>query len=80
MTQKTLCPKCNKDMQLMERDNEKDYHYFVCHDCEYVIKKALCEVYSRVVGYLRPVSGWNLGKKQEFAQRKTYKIGSKCEK
>jgi anaerobic ribonucleoside-triphosphate reductase len=27
------------------------------------------EVYSRVVGYFRPVSGWNLGKKQEFADR-----------
>jgi anaerobic ribonucleoside-triphosphate reductase len=28
------------------------------------------EVYSRVVGYFRPVSGWNLGKKQEFEDRK----------
>lgn len=27
------------------------------------------EVYSRVVGYYRPVSGWNLGKKQEFKDR-----------
>lgn len=27
------------------------------------------EVYSRVVGYYRPVSGWNLGKKQEFNDR-----------
>ena len=27
------------------------------------------EVYSRVVGYFRPVSGWNLGKKQEFEDR-----------
>lgn len=27
------------------------------------------EVYSRVVGYFRPVSGWNVGKKQEFADR-----------
>ena len=31
-----------------------------------------CEVYSRVVGYLRPVQGWNKGKKEEFAMRKTY--------
>lgn len=29
-----------------------------------------CEVYSRVVGYYRPVSGWNIGKKQEFEERK----------
>jgi hypothetical protein len=32
------------------------------------------EVYSRVVGYLRPVSGWNKGKVAEFAVRKTYNI------
>jgi len=31
-----------------------------------------CEIYSRVVGYLRPVQNWNLGKKEEFAERKTY--------
>ncbi|VAW12466.1 Ribonucleotide reductase of class III (anaerobic), large subunit, partial [hydrothermal vent metagenome] len=33
-----------------------------------------CEVYSRVVGYLRPVKQWNKGKKQEFINRKTYCI------
>lgn len=31
-----------------------------------------CEVYSRVVGYLRPVNQWNEGKSQEFQDRKTY--------
>ena len=30
------------------------------------------EVYSRVVGYLRPVKQWNRGKKEEFKQRKTF--------
>ena len=34
------------------------------------------EVYSRIVGYLRPVSTWNDGKKQEFSDRKTFqKVG-----
>lgn len=33
-----------------------------------------CEVWSRVVGYLRPVSGWNKGKVQEYKQRKVFKI------
>ncbi|MBR3898805.1 MAG: hypothetical protein IKJ44_00855 [Elusimicrobiaceae bacterium] len=33
-----------------------------------------CEVYSRVVGYLRPVQRWNDGKKTEFGMRKTMKI------
>jgi len=35
-------------------------------------KKQECEVYSRVVGYLSPVSQWNKGKKEEFADRETY--------
>ncbi len=33
-----------------------------------------CEVYSRVVGYLRPVNQWNEGKQEEFKDRKTYHI------
>lgn len=32
------------------------------------------ECYSRVCGYLRPVQGWNKGKKEEFAMRKTYNV------
>ncbi|MFW6238027.1 MAG: anaerobic ribonucleoside-triphosphate reductase [Halanaerobiales bacterium] len=35
-------------------------------------KKQKCEVYSRVVGYLSPVSEWNKGKKEEFEDRQTY--------
>jgi len=31
-----------------------------------------CEVYSRIVGYLRPVGAWNDGKKAEWNVRKTY--------
>ncbi|MCP3899528.1 MAG: hypothetical protein GY707_07440, partial [Desulfobacteraceae bacterium] len=31
------------------------------------------EVYSRIVGYLRPVNQWNNGKQTEFCMRKTYK-------
>ena len=33
-----------------------------------------CEVYSRVCGYFRPVANWNKGKKEEFRERKTFKI------
>jgi len=32
------------------------------------------EVYSRVVGYLRPVKQWNHGKRAEFALRKTFQV------
>lgn len=32
------------------------------------------EVYSRVVGYMRPIEFWNLGKKQEYKERKEFMI------
>jgi ribonucleoside-triphosphate reductase len=35
---------------------------------------AAAEVYSRVVGYLRPVNQWNEGKVEEFNARKTFKL------
>jgi anaerobic ribonucleoside-triphosphate reductase len=35
-------------------------------------KRMPCEVYSRIVGYLRPVQNWNEGKQQEFKDRLTY--------
>ena len=45
--------------------------HFECPKC--TIKQP-CEVYSRVVGYLRPVSQWNNGKQQEFKERKEFKL------
>ena len=33
-----------------------------------------CEVYSRVVGFLSPVSQWNIGKQQEWNDRKTFNV------
>lgn len=32
------------------------------------------EIYSRVVGYFRPVAQWNKGKQQEFEDREYLKI------
>jgi len=45
--------------------------HFECPQC--TIKQP-CEVYSRVVGYIRPVNQWHIGKRQEFKERKEYKI------
>ena len=36
-------------------------------------KRTSCEVYSRVVGYLRPVQQWNVGKQEEWKQRKSFR-------
>ena len=37
-------------------------------------KKIPVEVYSRVVGYFRPVNQWNRGKQEEFKERKEFTI------
>ncbi|RIL01580.1 MAG: hypothetical protein DCC75_13580, partial [Proteobacteria bacterium] len=37
-----------------------------------------CEVWTRVMGYHRPVSSFNIGKKGEFAER-TYFQEARCE-
>lgn len=34
------------------------------------------EVYSRVVGYFRPIQQWNDGKREEFDQRKLFDLNS----
>ncbi|MDR2340577.1 MAG: ribonucleoside triphosphate reductase [Deltaproteobacteria bacterium] len=42
----------------------------VCPECG-----AKSDVYSRVVGYLRPVTRWNEGKRKEFGMRRVYSVG-----
>ena len=37
-------------------------------------KRTPCEVYSRVVGYLRPTKQWNMGKQQEFEDRTVFEL------
>ena len=44
----------------------------VCDQCG-----SACEVYSRIVGYLRPINQWNEGKQAEFDLRQNYKQNSK---
>ena len=56
--------------------------YSVCEDHGYISGEVYScphchketEVYSRITGYYRPVKNWNDGKRQEFADRKTYAI------
>ena len=38
-------------------------------------QRTKCEVYSRVVGYLRPTSMWNEGKLAEYKDRVNFKVG-----
>lgn len=43
--------------------------HFKCPDCG-----ADCEVYSRIVGYIRPISQWNKGKQMEFHNRTPFDV------
>lgn len=36
--------------------------------------KIPCEIYSRVVGYFRPIRQWDKGKREEFQDRKIFKV------
>ena len=56
--------------------------YSICKDHGYINGEVsscpkcggVCEVYSRITGYYRPVQNWNDGKSQEFVERKTYDV------
>jgi len=37
--------------------------------------KVPTEIYSRVVGYIRPLDSWGKAKQQEFHDRVTYDVG-----
>ena len=84
---KKICHDCGKEIiinnDLIENgvylayDNAGEkINILKCREC-FEKNKALtnfqpCEVYSRVVGYIRPVGQWHKGKKQEFEDRKEY--------
>ena len=50
--------------------------FFKCDECyqqDHTLRNwRSCEVYSRVVGYLRPVQQWNKGKRAEYDMRTEY--------
>ncbi len=41
----------------------------ICPHC-----KEETEVWSRVVGFYRPVQNWNKGKQEEYSERKTFVV------
>jgi len=40
-------------------------------------ERTKCQVFSRIVGYIRPIQQWNDGKVAEFNDRKTFTIKKK---
>ena len=59
---------------------DHDQFFTKCDDCfeknPLLTQYQKCEVYSRVVGYLRPVSQWNEGKQAEFKDREVFDLVS----
>ena len=88
---KNVCHDCKKDIlvngELIENGVLLSYdnagtkiNIFKCNEC-YAKNPALtnfqeCEVYSRVVGYIRPVQQWHKGKKQEYGERNEFAMPS----
>ncbi len=87
MNKQTLCHDCGKILKveneeiiegkiLVYNHNDEKIEIIKCDEC-YKNNSSLtnfqkCEVYSRIVGYIRPVAQWNTGKQQEYVERKTY--------
>lgn len=85
---KKVCHDCGMEMKfngeelengvyLAYENNGEKIHIFKCKEC-YAKNKSLtnyqpCEVYSRVVGYIRPVQQWNTGKQEEYKERAEFK-------
>jgi hypothetical protein len=59
-------------------DESHDIPFFKCNECFELDPNLTnfqpCEVFSRVVGYMRPVSMWNKGKQEEFKMRTNYRM------
>ena len=85
---KVICHDCKKKIEteggeikggkMLVYENEgKKITIFKCNECfeksQELRNYQTCEVYSRIVGYLRPVQQWNLGKQREFKERKEYR-------
>lgn len=85
---KNKCHDCGKKIEINNKQikngfllaydrGEEKINIYKCKDC-FKKNPSLtnfedCEVYSRIVGYLRPVAQWHVGKKQEFKERKEFK-------
>ncbi len=89
IVENNVCHDCGKDIIIKDKEIENGVYLsydnagekiniFKCNEC-FAKSPALtnfqeCEVYSRVVGYIRPVQQWHRGKKQEYSEREEFKI------
>jgi anaerobic ribonucleoside-triphosphate reductase len=82
--------KCHDCGKTLEKGDEYVLYQVVSEDfikCKECYKKdpvlknfKKAEVYSRVVGYIRPVEQWNNGKQAEYGDRKEFCVDCKPKK
>ena len=84
---KCICHDCGKTLEQDEEympykiGDQEFAKCKACHQKDPVLKNfQKTEVYSRVVGYIRPVEQWNNAKKSEFGDRTEYTDGCCSEK
>jgi len=65
-----VCDKCMKEIHFIERVQGMTEAELE----ELRGKRTPCEIYSRIVGYIRPVNQWNDGKMAEWNDRKVFNL------
>lgn len=82
MEQRHYCHDCKKELvkndfcYSYKTDNKEFLKCEECHKKDSVLRNFReTEVYSRVVGYIRPVKQWNKGKQAEFGDRQEFMVG-----
>jgi anaerobic ribonucleoside-triphosphate reductase len=79
---KVWCHDCQKELEndeevmKYETANGEFLKCKSCHQADPILRNfQKTEVYSRIVGYMRPVEQWNAGKLEEYKDRKEYSLG-----
>jgi ribonucleoside-triphosphate reductase len=79
--EKYICHDCGKTIEKNEEympyeiDSEIIAKCKKCHQADPVLRNfQKTEVYSRVVGYIRPVNQWNKGKQEEYKDRVEFAV------
>jgi len=71
------CHDCQSEKVEFKFSTEKE-DFYKCKECfakdSTLRNYQKCDVYSRVVGYMSPLDRWNVGKKREWEDRKTFKV------
>jgi anaerobic ribonucleoside-triphosphate reductase len=74
------CHDCGKELKTGDEMSVYDLGdgkvFYKCSECfaknENLENYQNCEVYSRIVGYIRPIDQWNVGKAEEYKDRKEF--------